>query len=605
MSVVFLSSGPPTGTLSLSLSSAHTTLTNSIYLPVSPEALKTLSTKFSVSIPQSSFPHYLHLLNGLDASTSLISSLPLYTDPRLLPNPSTLPRKYEALGGDKGKNPTNGWSHRTEITSASPTSTSLSGKTVAFKDNVSIAQIPITGGTTPALLTGGTSFPVPGIDASIVRRVLECGGTVAGSANCEHFSMSPLSFTSASGPVHNAWLHGYTTGGSSSGCAALVGITAVAAWRKRHNVSTGPNSNEDVGLGSGVDMAIGGDQGGSVRIPASYAGIYGLKPTHGLVPYTGIISLFPMIDHVGPMTVTLEDNMVLLGVVAGWDGMDSRATPGTPMPSSVPDYSGLVKRWIDEKSGNGEWTAKSAGTGLRVGVVKEGVEGLGLSDEVRRVITAAITQFKGIGAVVEEVSIPMHSLGPSIWTVVTRPGIGSYGLENKPAPILNYPMPDISPPVFDQAAFDVLDKHNPAVVNMVFNSAFLNERKDVNQLVGKSMTLVQQLRDEYDKALERFDVLLTPVNPRVGSRHPEYGMSVQEKMEPAIGATLNTCQFNVTGHPALSLPAGWGKAPDGPGMLPVGMQLVAKHFDELSIFKVAAAWEVAGKGLDKWNGQLN
>ncbi|KAF2641608.1 amidase signature enzyme [Massarina eburnea CBS 473.64] len=585
MSVVFLSTGPPT---------------------VNVEHLDALAESYGVSIDAREKEHYLHLLNGLDATSNAITSLPAYTDPRLLPAASTLPRTYEKLSGKPDKNPLNTWSHRTSITASNPSDVRLSRKTVVFKDNVSIAGVPLTGGTFPELLVGKPDYPVPGIDAVVVKRVLESGGVVKGSANCEHFSMSPLSFTSASGPVHNAWLKGYTTGGSSSGCAAMVAASQVRAWRKRHGLSSpSPSNNDEEELGESVDMAVGGDQGGSIRIPAAYAGIYGLKATHGLVPYTGIISLVPMIDHTGPMTMTLEDNAMMLGVLAGWDGMDPRCTPETPLRQNVPDYLGLLEAWRAEKDLKGDWTPQMAGKGLRIGVIKEGLEVVGLTSEVKSVITAAAEQFKAVGANVEEVSIPMHIIGPAIWTVATRPYMVEHGLQNRVTPYLQYAMPDVTPPVLNQKAFDLLNKHNPAVANMFFNSAFMNSKPDANQALAKAMGHVQQLRDAYDEVLKDFDVLLTPVNPKVGSKHPEYTMDVGKKMEPAIGATLNTCQFNVTGHPALSMPAGWGRTPDGPGMLPVGMQLVGKRFDELSIFKAAAAWEVGGKGLDRWNGQIN
>lgn len=483
------------------------------------------------------------MLNGLDATSAAIDALPAYTDPRLLPEPSTLPRTYEQLAGNAENNPLNSWSHQTTILSKNPLSKRLQGRTVAVKDNVSIAGVPLTGGTFPELLTGKAEYPVPKIDAIVVKRVLENGGTMKGSANCEHFSMSPLSFTSASGPVHNAWLRGYTTGGSSSGCGAVVAATQVKVWRKRYGLQ--PHDEE---LGDSVDMAIGGDQGGSIRIPASYAGIYGLKPTHGLIPYTGIISLLPMIDHTGPMTTTLEDNALLLSVLAGYDGIDPRCTPETPLRHSVPDYAALLEDWKATKAAKSEWTPDCAGKNLRVAVVKEGLEVLGLSQEVKSVIGAAAAQFKAAGATVEEVSIPMHALGPAIWTVISRPFIVSNGLENRVTPLLQYAMPDVTPPKFDQKAFDVLNKHNPAVVNMFFNSAFMNEKPDANTALAKAMGHVQQLRDAYDDVLKDFDVLLTPVSPRVGSKHPELSGDVGAKMEPAIGATLNTCQFNVTGR---------------------------------------------------------
>lgn len=559
--------------------------------------------------------HYRHLLNGLDATSAAIDALPAYIDPRLLPDATTLPRTYQKVAGDVQNNPLNSWSHQTVIASKKSVDSRLAGKTIAVKDNVSIAGVPLTGGTFPELLTGKSNYPIPQIDAVVVKRVLESGGTIKGSANCEHFSMSPLSFTSASGPVHNAWLRGYTTGGSSSGCGAMVAAGQVRAWRRKNGLE--PNDKE---LGESVDMAIGGDQGGSIRIPAAYAGIYGLKPTHGLIPYTGIISLLPLVDHTGPMTTSLEDNALLLSVLAGYDGIDPRCTPETPLRQNVLNYPALFEEWRTEKEVNGAWTPSSAGKGLRVAIIKEGLDVLGLSDDVKSVFHNAVAQFQAIGASVEEVSIPMHTLGPAIWTVISRPFIVSNGLQNRPTPFLQYAMPEVTPPPFDQKAFETLNKYNPAVANMFFNSAFMNEKGDANIALAKAMGHVQQLRDAYDEVLKEYDILLTPVNPRVGSKHPDLSADVGKKMEPAIGATLNTCQFNVTGReyapilgkmksspctdPALSMPAGWAKAPDGPGMLPVGVQLVAKRFDEMSIFKAAAAWEVAGKGLERWNGQL-
>ena len=123
----------------------------------------------------------------------------------------------------------------------------------------------------------------PSVDATVVTRILDAGGEIVGKAVCENFSTSGGSHTCASGPIHNPHKHGYSAGGSSSGCAALV-----AAGE--------------------VDMAIGGDQGGSIRLPSSFCGIYGMKPTHGLVPYSGIMSMETTIDHTGPMTANVRDN---------------------------------------------------------------------------------------------------------------------------------------------------------------------------------------------------------------------------------------------------------------------------------------------------------
>ncbi|KAK8242731.1 amidase signature domain-containing protein [Phyllosticta capitalensis] len=573
MSVVFLSNAPAT---------------------VDIERLRAVAAKHNVKIPDDEEDYYRHLLNGLDATAQQVADLPEYEDPRLQIEPETLPRQWFK----QKPNPLNGWSHRAEIKSPSPKDKRLDNRTVAFKDNVSIGGVPLTGGTTPEILTGKSEYPVPKIDAVVVKRVLEAAGTVSGSANCEHLSMSPLSFTSFTGPIRNPWARGYTTGGSSSGCAALVGINQVKEWRKRHGL---PSIDEE--LGEGVDMAIGGDQGGSIRLPSAYAGIYGMKPTHGLVPYSGILSLFPMIDHTGPMTTNLGDLATLLGVVAGYDGIDPRCTPETPLREKVPDYSAQLASFIQTKQAAGEWTTTAAGKGLRIGVITESLAVPNLSPGIFKVIQEAISQFESIGASVSHISIPEHLLGPSIWTIATRAGIASLGMRNMPPPLLCYPCPDITPPALSQSSFDILDRHNPASANMVFNATLLQERPDGASLAAKAMMHVHELRAAYDRALAEVDVLITPVITRMHSQHPSLDAKVEDKMKPAIGSTLNTCQFNVTGHPALSMPAGWGKAEDGDAKMPVAMQIIGKRFDEESVIKAAAAWEVGGLGLDKWDGR--
>lgn len=486
--------------------------------------------------------------------------------------------------------------YQTEIKSPSPVDTRLSGVTVALKDNVSLAGVPLTGGTFPEFITGSSDPHVPTIDAIVVQRLLQSGATVAGSATCENFSMSPLSFTSASGPVHNPWLHGWTTGGSSSGPTALVAIKVVNAWRKRHGLP----SVEDK-LGEGVDMAIGGDQGGSIRIPSSYCGVYGLKPTHGLIPYTGIMSLHPLLDHTGPIAGHLEDVAKLLSVLAGYDGMDPRMTPLSPLRSQVKDYKLDLENWIAMKKEAGEWTPGSSGKGLRIGVIRESLTVLNLSSACKTAFAKAVDRFRAIGAEVDEISIPEHTIAPSIWTIATRLGMYHYGFQNNPSPLLNYPLPDISPPPFTQTTYEKLTEVNPAVVNVFLGGELLKSNPLTHQITAKAMCHVHQLIAAYDAALDKYDVLILPSNPNPGSKHPEKNMSVGEKMDPSIGATLNTCGFNVTGHPGLVMPIGFAEVSEG--KLPVAMQIVGRKFDEGSIFKAAKAWEVPGLGLDEWDGK--
>src|ERR687898_1913504 len=206
----------------------------------------------------------------------------------------------------------------------------LKGKRVAIKDNVCVAGVPMMNGA--STLEGY----VPDVDATIVTRILDAGGTILGKAVCEYFCFSGGSHTSASGPVHNPHRHGYSAGGSSSGSAALV-----AAGE--------------------VDMAIGGDQGGSIRMPAAYCGIYGLKPTYGLVPYTGVFPIELTLDHTGPIAGSASDVALLLEAIAGEDGLDPR-------------QKGV-------RSGDYRGSLDDSVQGLRIGVVSEGFGWPNLSEE--------------------------------------------------------------------------------------------------------------------------------------------------------------------------------------------------------------------------------
>ena len=231
----------------------------------------------------------------------------------------------------------------------------LAGKKIAIKDNICVAGLPMTGGASVL-----EEF-IPQEDATVVARVLAEGAELAGIAACEYFSASGGSHTSASGRVHNPHRRGHTSGGSSSGCGALVGAGE-------------------------VDLALGCDQGGSIRVPASFCGIVGMKPTWGLVPYSGILSIDAHLDHVGPMTRTVDDNALLLEVIAGPNGIDPRQASAAPA------------RYTEALQGDV--------AGMRVGLLQEGFAGCeaGVADRVRE----AAERLRSEGASVEDVSIPQH-----------------------------------------------------------------------------------------------------------------------------------------------------------------------------------------------------
>ena len=188
---------------------------------------------------------------------------------------------------EASENPYGAWYWKTNIQTGAEGL--LSGKKVAIKDNICVAGVPMMNGS--ALLEGY----VPELDATVVTRILDAGGTIAGKAACEDLCFSGASHTCAGGVIRNPHNPAHSAGGSSGGSAALVA------------------SGE-------VPMALGGDQGGSIRTPSSWCGVYGLKPTWGLVPTTGSMPISYSVDHCGPMGASVEDVARLLTVIAGHDG---------------------------------------------------------------------------------------------------------------------------------------------------------------------------------------------------------------------------------------------------------------------------------------------
>ncbi|HYZ31047.1 MAG TPA: amidase, partial [Crenalkalicoccus sp.] len=327
------------------------------------ETLREVAAELGLTMSDDELAQHRACLEGGIAAYNLVDQMPdELPEVRYPRTPGRRPAAEE--------NRYNAWYVKATIEGAA--SGKLKGKKVAIKDNICVAGVPMMNGA--STLEGY----VPDVDATVVQRILDAGGTILGKAVCEYFCFSGGSHTSATGPVHNPRRMGYSAGGSSSGSAALV-----AAGE--------------------VDMALGGDQGGSIRMPASYCGIYGMKPTHGLVPYSGIMPIELTLDHTGPMTATVEDNALMLEVLAGPDGLDPRQYNADPVPS----YRDAMRGGL---------------AGMKIAVVEEGFghpQSQAASDAVVR---EAIERLKGLGAVVETVSIPMHRLGVAIWLPVAAEG---------------------------------------------------------------------------------------------------------------------------------------------------------------------------------------
>ncbi|MGB0620027.1 MAG: amidase [Myxococcota bacterium] len=403
----------------------------------------------------------------------------------------------------------------------------LAGRTIAVKDNTCVAGLPLTGGASMI-----EDF-VPDEDAIVVSRVLAEGAELKGVAVCEYFSASGGSHTSASARVHNPHKRGHTSGGSSSGCGALVGAGE-------------------------VDLALGCDQGGSIRVPSSYCGIVGLKPTWGLVPYTGILSIDAHIDHVGPMTRTVEDNALLLEVIAGPDGTDNRQAGVTP---------GSYTNALDADV-----------AGLRVGLVQEGFAGCdpAVADSVRE----AAERLRAQGAIVSEVSIPEHLPFAILVTPFLILGAMSAIVGG------GYARQDLAPiPRGLPEAFAAVGPRSgelpPNVKAMWLAYAEIERSGNAPAIYARAKRQRQQARAVYDDVLTRFDALLMPTTTMVAPPICEETPSVLESFSAIGHGMQNTAQFDVTGHPALSVPCGTSSG------LPVGAMLIGRHFEETVLYRLA------------------
>ncbi|ETS74587.1 hypothetical protein PFICI_13071 [Pestalotiopsis fici W106-1] len=539
------------------------------------EDVHRLAASLSVEIDIDDANDYLILLQSLESVSNRIIDAPEYVEPALRAQPVVGNRNYWKPAREN--NPMNAWSHRCELESSQPSNDLLRGRTLAIKDNISVGGLPTTLGTFDKVLSPDGSPPaISPIDASVVSRILSAGGVIKGSSTCENHCASPLSFTSATGPVHHPLLHGYTSGGSSSGSSALV---AACELMRRGAV---------VNLGEVAELAIGSDQAGSVRIPASFTGIYGLKPTFGLVPYTGASSMSPMIDHLGPLASNLEDLATLLKVMAGYDGLDPRTTPESPLLEDVKDYPKLLSDFRDELAEASVGSSRR----MKVGFLVESFQIPGLAPNVRDAVRLAAEHFRAAGADVTDVSVPLHLDGPIIWAAATRPSMSDFLCQGKTGGHLTFLPPHIQPQwPPKQEAFDLLSASNPALVNIMLSGQFAHSHFGTS-LEAKAHRMVFELRAAYDEALKDVDVLVTPCAPTVAVPHPEPGDRGLRRLNSIIGVTNNTCPFNITGHPAMSVPCGTASNPEHPDVqLPIGMQIVGRRWQDETVFMAAALFE--------------
>lgn len=482
---------------------------------------------FGMSMSEREMLDYLTLMEANFEAYDVIDAMP-----------DNLPKvKYARTPGYRptaAENPMNAWYYKTEVRGAA--GGPLEGRRVVLKDNVCLAGVPMMNGA--STLEGYT----PDVDATIVTRILDAGGIIVGKAHCEYFCLSGGSHTNATGPVHNPYRMGYSASGSSSGCGALVGAGE-------------------------VEMSIGGDQGGSIRMPASFCGAYGMKPTHGLVPYTGVMPIEPTIDHAGPITGNVRDNALLLEVIAGEDGLDPR------------QYCPRVERYT-QAVGMGV-------SGMRIGIVTEGFGRPESEVDVDEKVRAAAEKFRSLGAMVEEVSVPMHLTGAAIWTPIALEGLTDIMMHGN----------GFATGWEGLYVTSLLDYH----ANWRSRANELSKSLKISMFVGeymqkhyrghfyaKAQNLSRLLRKAYDDALARHDLLLMPTTPMKAQPIPAPDDPLAIQIQRAFEMVGNTCPFDASGHPAMSIPCGLSQG------LPVGLMLIGKHYQESTIYRAAGAFEALG-----------
>ena len=377
---------------------------------------------------------------------------------------------------------------------------------------------------------------IPPYDCTAVARLEAAGALVLGKLNCDEFAMGSSNENSAWKPVHNPRDLSRVPGGSSGGSAAAVAAGMAVA-------------------------TLGSDTGGSIRQPASFCGVVGLKPTYGRVSRYGLIAFASSLDHIGPLTKTVKDAAIVLGTIAGRDRMDS-----TSAELAVPDYVRELDKPI---------------RGLKVGVAKEYL-GEGLEPETRRAVENAIQKLGALGCEIVEISLPHTKYAiPTYYLVATAEASSNLAR-------------------FDGVRYGYRADGVRSLSDMYRRSRDLGFGAEVKRriMLGtyalstgyydayylKAQRVRTLLTGDFDEAFKKVDVIVAPTSPTAAFK---LGEKVDDPLAMYL-ADIYTVTANLAGIPGISIPVGQTKE-----RLPVGMQILGKHFAESTILRVAHAYETA------------
>ncbi|MCL2140380.1 MAG: Asp-tRNA(Asn)/Glu-tRNA(Gln) amidotransferase subunit GatA [Dehalococcoidia bacterium] len=377
---------------------------------------------------------------------------------------------------------------------------------------------------------------VPPFDATVIEKLYAEGMVLVGKANMDEFGMGSSTENSAFFPTHNPWNIEYVPGGSSGGSAA-----AVAA-------------------GEGL-YALGSDTGGSIRQPAGFCSVIGLKPTYGRVSRYGLIAFASSLDQIGPLTQDVEDAAIVLSAIAGHDSRDS-----TSVKLRVPDYTQSIGKDIK---------------GMRIGVPKEYfVEGM--QPEVKQAIVSALTVLEGLGAHIDfDISLPNTACALAVYYIIS-PSEASANLARFDGVRYGFSYTDTD------SMWEALEKtrqfgFGPEVKRRIMLGTYTLSAGYYDAYYLKAQKVRTLIRNEFEEAFNKYDVLVTPTCPTVPFK-------IGERVDDLLSMYLTdvcTLPISIAGVPAISVPAGFA------GGLPIGLQVIAKPFAEETILRVAHAYEQA------------
>jgi len=375
----------------------------------------------------------------------------------------------------------------------------------------------------------------PPYDACVTERILGAGAVLLGKHNMDEFAMGSSTETSFFGPTRNPWDLSRIPGGSSGGTAAAVAAAMCFA-------------------------GVGTDTGGSIRQPASLCGVVGVKPTYGRVSRYGMIAFASSLDQGGPITRTVADAAMLLGVIAGYDRRDS-----TCVDIPVPDYLSAADRPVK---------------GLRVGLPKEYYEGGGLSPEVREAVEKALKALTDQGATAVEVSLPHTSFALSTYYLIA-PAEASSNLARYDGVRYGY-RSESATGLIEMMSKTRAEGFGEEVKRRIMIGTYALSAGYYEAFYGKAQKVRTLIRGDFAKAFEAADVLLTPTAPTPAFR---LGEKTGDPLTMYL-SDIYTIPCNLAGIPGISVPCGFSA--EG---LPIGAQLLADSFREETLFAAAGAIE--------------